>query len=481
MKRPSPWLVAGLASLLVGAGIIHAEQARRSRGEIDWRRVRSEAAELVSGYVQIDTTNPPGNELAGAEYLKAFFDAEGIPAEIYLAAPGRGNIVARLAATQGGDPRPILLLSHIDVVPADPTAWSFPPFSGAIENGVIYGRGTLDDKGHGIAFAIALALLKQEEVPRSRDLVFCATADEEVSGAAGAEWMVEKHWEALGPPSVVWNEGGASAATEIVGGKVLNGIATTEKREVWLRLVAEGEGGHGSQPVANGANDRLIRALARVGAYRRPLHITPTVAEQFRRMSDGTAFPLSFVFRHLGNPLVLRVASGKLTEDRLANAMVRDTIALTGLRSGLKHNVIPRRASANLDIRLLPDTDAAAFLESLKEVIGDDSVHFEDDAGSIPEVVSASPWDHELFRAIETEMERELPGSITVPLLTTGGTDSRLFRRRGVPAYGYNPVLYTPEIASTIHGLDEHISLEELERAIRVTYRVLRRLTRQER
>jgi acetylornithine deacetylase/succinyl-diaminopimelate desuccinylase-like protein len=478
MKRPSPWLVAGLASLLVGAGIVHAEQTRRSRGEIDWSRVRSEAAELLSGYVQIDTTNPPGNELAGAEYLKAFFDAEAIPAQIYVAAPGRGNIVARLAATRGGDRRPILLLSHIDVVPADPTAWSFPPFSGAIRDGVIYGRGTLDDKGHGIVFAMALALLKQEEVPRNRDLVFCATADEEVGGAAGAAWMVEKHWEALGPPSVVWNEGGASASTEIVGENLLNGIATTEKREVWLRLVAEGEGGHGSEPVVNGANDRLIVALARIGAYQTPLHITPTVAEQFRRMSDGTGFPLSFVFRHLGNPLVLRVVSGKLTENRLANAMVRDTIALTGLRSGLKHNVIPRSASANLDIRLLPDTDAEGFLETLKEVIGDDSVRLENDAGSIPEVIPASPWDHELFRAIETEMTRELPGSIAVPLLTVGGTDSRLFRRRGVPAYGYNPALYTPEIASTIHGLDEHIPLEELERAIRVTYRVLRRLTR---
>jgi acetylornithine deacetylase/succinyl-diaminopimelate desuccinylase-like protein len=477
MKRPSLWLVAGLASLLLGAGIAHAEQARRGEGERDWSRIGSEAAELLSGYVQIDTTNPPGNELAGAKYLKTFFDAEGIPAKIYLAEPRRGHIVARLPATRGGDPEPILLLSHIDVVPADPTAWTFPPLSGAIRDGAVYGRGTLDDKGHGIVFAVALALLKQEKVPRSRDLVFCATADEEIGGAAGAVWMVENHWEALGPPSVVWNEGGASAATEILEGSVLNGIATTEKREVWLRLVTEGEGGHGSQPSADGANDRLIRALARVGAYRTPLHITPTVAELSRRMSDEAGFPLSFVLRHLANPLVLRGVSGRLTEQRVANATVRDTIALTGLRSGLKHNVIPRTASAHLDIRLLPDTDSHAFLEKLGEVIDDDSVRLENVQGSVPEIAPASPWDHELFRAIETEMERELPGSITVPLLSIGGTDSRLFRRRGVPAYGYIPALYTPEIAASIHGPDERIFLEELERAIRVTYRVLRRLT----
>jgi carboxypeptidase PM20D1 len=202
------------------------------------------------------------------------------------------------------------------------------------------------------------------------------------------------------------------------------------------------------------------------------------VAEQFRRMADGVGFPLSFAFRHLESPLVLWAVAERLTEDRLSNAMVRDTISLTGLRSGLKHNVIPRSASANLDIRLLPDTDAEGFLEKLEEVIDDDSVRLENDAGSVPEIIPASAWDHELFRAIETEMAMELPGSITVPLLTVGGTDSRLFRRRGVPAYGYMPALYTPEIASTIHGLDERIPLEELERAIRVTYRVLRRLTR---
>ena len=477
MKRPSLWLVAGLASVLLGAGIAHAEQARRGEAERDWSRIGSEAAELLSGYVQIDTTNPPGNELAGAEYLKAFFDAEGIPAKIYLAEPGRGHIVARLSAARGGDPRPILLLSHIDVVPADPTAWTFPPLSGAIRDGAVYGRGTLDDKGHGIVFAVALALLEREKVPRSRDLVFCATADEEIGGAAGAVWMVENHWEALGPPSVVWNEGGASAVTEILGGRTLNGIATTEKREVWLRLVTEGEGGHGSQPLAQGANDRLIRALARVGAYQTPLRVTPTVAELSRRMSDQAGLPLSILLRHLANPLVLRFVSGRLTENRLVNAAVRDTIALTGLQSGLKHNVIPRTASANLDIRLLPDTDADDFLEKLEEVIDDESVRFENVLGSIPEVVPASPWDNELFRAIETEMERELPGSITIPLLSVGGTDSRLFRRRGIPAYGYMPALYTPEIAPSIHGPDERIPLEELERAIRVTYRVLRRLS----
>jgi acetylornithine deacetylase/succinyl-diaminopimelate desuccinylase-like protein len=290
--------------------------------------------------------------------------------------------------------------------------------------------------------------------------------------------MVENQWQALGPPSVVWNEGGASTSTDALAGRVLNAIATTEKREVWLRLVTEGEGGHGSQPVENGANDRLIRALARIDAHATPLRITPTVAEQFRRMADGASFPASFAFRHITNPLVLRMISGQLIQDRFANALVRDTIALTGLRSGLKHNVIPRSASATLDIRLLPDTDAARFLERLKRVIDDEAVRMENDAASLPAITPASDWDHALFRAVEAEMEREIPGSITVPLLTAGGTDSHLFRKRGVPAYGYQPALYRPELRAAMHGVDERLPLEELERAVRVTYRVLRRLTR---
>lgn len=478
MNRTAVGWLAVVLSLLLGVRLAWAEPSEPAAASIDWTQVREQAAALLSGYVRIDTTNPPGNELPGAEYLKAFFDAEAIPAQIHISAPQRGNIVARLAATQRGEAGPILLLSHIDVVPADPDAWSFPPFSGAIRNGSIYGRGTLDDKGHGVVFAMALALLKREQGTRSRDLVFCATADEEVGGPHGAAWMVEHRWQALGPPAVVWNEGGASTSTDVLAGRVLNAIATTEKREVWLRLVTEGEGGHGSQPVIDGANDRLIRALARIDAHATPLRVTPTVAEQFRRMAEAASFPASFAFRHLSNPIVLRLISGQLTQDRFANALVRDTIALTGLRSGLKHNVIPRSASATLDIRLLPDTDAARFLARLKDVIDDEAVRLENDADALPAITPASPWNHELFRAIEAEMEREIPGSITVPLLTAGGTDSHLFRKRGIPAFGYQPSLYKPELRAAMHGVDERLPVEELERAVRVTYRVLQRLTR---
>jgi acetylornithine deacetylase/succinyl-diaminopimelate desuccinylase-like protein len=426
--------------------------------------------------VQIDTTNPPGQERAAADYLAAFFAESGIQVRVIEPAPGRANLLARLPANRPDGSGAILLLSHMDVVPADPAAWSFAPLSGAIRDGAVYGRGALDDKGHGAVFAEALALLKASDAPRRRDLVFCATADEEVFGDLGAAYMVAHHWDELGPPVVVWNEGGASSRVTNLGGLTLNGIASTEKRVLWLHLIAEGEGGHGSQPVRDAANDRLVRALERVLAWETPLRASSAVVEQMRRVGERLDFPLGLALRSVDNPLLLQLFSGFFTGDRLTNAMLRDTISLTMLESGLKHNVIPRRARAALDIRLLPDTDAAAFLEELAAVIDDPGIRIERVEQELPEIIAGSPVDNELFRAIELEMARELPGSVTVPLQTTGGTDSLYFRRRGVPAYGFLPALLDGELNRSIHGLDERLPLAELERSLRVTTRVLERL-----
>jgi len=453
-----------------------------------------DAKRLCQTLLRIDTTNPPGNERAGALYLKRFFDAEGIESQLYESAPGRANLIARLPATTPAPTAgPLLLLSHIDVVPADATAWSFPPFSGAIENGAVYGRGAIDDKGHGIAHAFAFALLHRLGTSRDRDVVFAATASEEAGVEVGADWMVEHHWDALGPPVVVWNEGGLSTRSPIASGRILNAISTTEKRALWMTLRATGEGGHGSQPIRNGASDRVVRALHRIETHPTPLHVTSTVEETMRRASYAADFPLGFALRNISNPLVLRLAQPQLERSRVTNAMVRDTIAVTGLRAGLKHNVIPRTAEAMLDVRLLPDTDADAFLGWLKQVIDDPSVEIQlepdGDAtafrswrervlGNPDAPVPESPVDNELFRALESELANEFPDAISVPLQTTGGSDSKWFRARGVPAYGYLPALGDEALVATIHGLDERMPVAELARAIRVEYRILVRLSR---
>jgi acetylornithine deacetylase/succinyl-diaminopimelate desuccinylase-like protein len=450
--------------------------AAPAASEPDWAAAGHAAAELLAESIRIDTTNPPGGELPAARHFGRFLSASGLSVEVVESAPRRGSVIARLPATEPDGSGAILLLSHLDVVPADAGAWQVPPLAGEIRDGAVWGRGALDDKGHGAVFAQALALLAASDAPRRRDLVFCASADEEVGGAAGVGWLIEQRWEALGPPALVWNEGGASAPLELLGGVVANGIATTEKRALWLTLVAEGEAGHGSQPLEGAANDRLVRALARVSAWETPLRLTPAVAEQMERLSARLDFPWSLGIAALQLPGGLWLGGGLLTEDRLTNAMVRDTVALTGLRSGLKHNVIPGRAEATLDVRILPDTDAGAFLHELAAVIDDPEVEIVLPEGGVPPPSRASPWTSELFEAIAGEMERELPGSVTLPVQTTGGTDSEPFRRRGVPAYGYLPALLSSELNRTVHGDDERFPLKEIERAVRVTTRVLGRV-----
>jgi acetylornithine deacetylase/succinyl-diaminopimelate desuccinylase-like protein len=444
--------------------------------EPDWPAAGRAAAELLAGAVRIDTSNPPGAETAAARYFARYLERRGLRTEVVEAVPGRGSVIARLPATAPDGSGAILLLSHLDVVPADAAEWTAPPFGGEIREGAVWGRGALDDKGHAAVFAAALAHLAASEGPRRRDLVFCASADEEMAGAFGVGWLVEHRWESLGPPALVWSEGGASATLDALGGIVANGVATSEKRALWLTLVAEGEGGHGSQPVANAANDRLVRALSRVSAWQTPLRLTPTVSEQLDRLAARLAFPWNLALSALELPGGLALGGRFLSEDRLTNAMVRDTVAITGLRSGVKHNVIPGRAEATLDVRLLPDTDAAAFLRELKAAIGDPLVRVVLPEGGLPPPSRASPWEGELFEAIAAEMERELPGSVTLPNQTTGGTDAEAFRRRGVPAYGYLPALLSAELNRSIHGADERFPLTELERALRVTTRVLERL-----
>ncbi len=446
-----------------------------ARGE-DWQAARDRAAQLLSGMIRIESVNPPGGETPAARLLADALTGRGIENQVLEGAPGRGNVVARLPATHPDGRGPILLLSHLDVVPADPEAWAFPPFSGAIRDGHVFGRGALDDKGHGVVFVEALALLHESGRPRGRDLVFAATAGEEVDGA-GAIWLIENHWDLLGPPVAVWNEGGASTSLPEAAGRIVHSIATGEKRSLWLTLVTHGEGGHGSTPVADSANDRLIRALARISEWETPIRITPGVGLAMQRLAETLPPLAAFVARNAGNPLVQLLAGDRLTASRTLNAMVRDTISITVLKSGLKHNVIPRRAEARLDIRLLPDTDAAAFIRMLETVIDDPEVEIVLPERGLPPVIPASPAEHEIFAAIEAEMERSLPGGVTVPVQANGATDSLFFRARGVPAYGFLPVQVDAELGGTMHGLDERIPLVELERAVRVTTAVLARIT----
>ena len=246
--------------------------------------------------LQINTTNPPGNEIAAARWLRAVLAREGIQAQIFEPRPGKANLYARLKGD--GSARPLILLNHMDVVLASPEYWRVPPFSGAIRDGAIWGRGALDMKGEAMVQLMTLMILKRAGVPLKRDIIFLATADEEVGQGVGAQWVVEHQRGLIADAELLINEGGTIRAAE--SGRIeYVGIGTTEKSPFWLDVTARGTAGHGSRPTPDNPVHRLVRALERVAAYETPLVVTPTVERYFRDLA-GTE--RDTVRRRIENP-----------------------------------------------------------------------------------------------------------------------------------------------------------------------------------
>ena len=326
--------------------------------DLDWGHLRDEMVSILRSYIQIDTTNPPGNEMKGAQFLEKVLAGEGIPVRVLQSAEGRGNLVARLEAEEG-DRRalPLVLMHHMDVVPAEGGAWRFPPFSATLDNGYIWGRGALDDKGLGVMQLLAFILLCRHGMQLQRPLVLLAVADEEQGGGLGAAWMIENHWP-LVECEYLWDEGGFGTIGVMSSSPVF-AVAVSEKRATKIRLSTSGQAGHGSMPPANGksANDRLVRALYKLQRQEMPIRLNQVSGEFFRRVARLQNFPASLLLGNLNMPMARSLLKSKLAARPAINAMLRDTIALTRLQSGYVDNVIPEKGEAVLDVRLLPDSD----------------------------------------------------------------------------------------------------------------------------
>jgi acetylornithine deacetylase/succinyl-diaminopimelate desuccinylase-like protein len=456
-------LVALLLVLFASASGSHA-------APIDWAQVGDRAAERLSAYLRIDTTNPPGDTRAAAAFLAGELKAAGIASEQFGAVVEKPFVLARVAGSGGGG-KPIVLLNHMDVVPADADRWTVPPFGGEIRDGVIYGRGALDMKGLAIAMLTALQLLAEHGERPRQDLVFLAVPDEEVGATQGSTWL-SQHRPDLLDVAAVWDEGGIGI-TDLLPAPALF-ISVTEKQVLWLRLIAEGPSGHGSRPFPGAAPRRLTQALTQLLDNPPAPRLTPVAREVFRNVGAQIGGMEGFAMRRLNNPVVWLFADGLLQQEPWSVAMTRDTIALTMLDAGYKPNVIPERAEAVLDCRLLPDTQPQAFLEQLRKEIDDPDIKFE--ILQEPESAPTSPTDTPLFSAMQRAAQRVYPGVVVTPSMTTGGTDSRFFRQKGVPAYGFFPVLLSKQITGTVHGVDERLPVSALGQATRVIYEALKEL-----
>jgi len=389
---------------------------------IDWREVREWATDLLQRYIRIDTTNPPGRERAGALFLKGMLEAEGIPVDLLESAPERASLVARLPARRPSGLHPIVLLSHIDVVPVEPEHWKVDPFGGELIDGEIWGRGALDMKGMAVMELLTLILAKRVALELERDVVLLAVADEEEGGEHGIRFIARQHPELL-EADVVLNEG-AYGFREFMGRPTtLFGVGPSEKSPCWLRLIARGRPGHASVPHTDNAVARLVAALARIEQRERSVRLTAPVEAMLRTLAAEGFLPADL------DPTAQEVVEMLAAADGHLAAMTADTINLTGLRAGNKHNVIPATAEATLDCRLLPDTDPNEFVAELERLIDDPSIEI---VRVLEHVSGQSSLDAPPLAAIrEVVAERYGDDGGVLPVLSPGFTGfSRVSRRR---------------------------------------------------
>ena len=448
-----------------------AMSASRSLLAADTTALGEEALAVLAEYIRIDTTNPPGNEIKAAQFFKTIFDREGIESQIFESAPGRGNIYARLKGD--GSKKAVILLNHMDVVPADRRYWSVDPFAGVIKDSYLWGRGTLDMKGMGVLQLMAMLALKRQGLPLKSDIIFLGTADEEAGGVLGAGFMVKEHSDLIKDAGLVLNEFGFIVTDD--EGKVRHyGACPAEKVPLWLKLTATGTPGHGSRPRPDSAVIKLLEALHRIARHQTELKVEPIVQNFYVQTADLEPDPEQRErLKNLAESLKDPMFAAQFTKDLRRNAEVRNTISITMLEGSNKINVIPPEASAQLDVRLLPSQDPALFLDDLRRVIADESIKI-DTVLSFPP--SASPTDSEFYEVLEELAHRFDPGArVTTPLLL-GFTDCHFFREKGIPCYGFIPFRASMKGLAGIHGNDERVSTQNVVFGTQVMYELVRKL-----
>ncbi|WP_459799420.1 M20/M25/M40 family metallo-hydrolase [Herbidospora sp. RD11066] len=411
----------------------------------------SEAAEICSELIRIDSTNPGSGEREAAEYVAGLLAEVGLSPVLVESAPRRSSVIVRVP---GDSPNGLLIHGHLDVVPADPADWKLHPFSGEITDGYVHGRGAVDMKG---SLAMTLAWVRQGIRPR-RDLVLAFLADEEGTGEFGSRYVVSEHADLFEGCTEAISESGGFSVTMPSGVRVYP-IGVGERGTAWMKVTAHGVAGHGSKPPVDNPVAELARALARVADHEWPIHLTP---------------PVSALIRELADELGMEIDPADLSEvppraAALFRGVLRASSNPTVMNAGYKVNVIPSRAEANIDGRFLPGF-RDEFLETLDRLLGPkvtrEFINFED-APSAP----ISGLFHELGDALKAEDPLARP----VPYVMSGGTDAKSFARLGIKGYGFAPLLLPPDLDyfGMYHGVDERVPVDALDFGVRTLNRLL--------
>jgi acetylornithine deacetylase/succinyl-diaminopimelate desuccinylase-like protein len=456
--------------------------------EIDWDRATDECVEHLRALIRIPSVNPPGTsdgaagrdstggERAAAAYCAEVLSGAGIRAEVLEAAPGRGSCFARLPAG-GPDPEPpLVLLSHLDVVPVEAESWSRDPFGAELVDGVVWGRGAVDMKNM-VAMELAVMLaLHRSGTDLKRDVIFAAVADEEAGGEFGALHWVRNRPELFAdgagrPAAAALNEVGGYSMT--IGGRRAYAIQVAEKGIIWTRLRATGTPSHGSMPSPDNAAIKLAEAVARLAAAPHPARLIPVVRGFFAGLGLSDVAALA----ERGEDEAARDALAAAVDDpvlrRSLDAMLRDTVTPNVIHVGTKMNVVPGRGEAEVDVRTLPGTDQAAFLAHLQEVAGE-GVRVES-VLTMPPV--EWPADAEIVRLMDAALHRADPEATPLPMMITPGTDAKALSLLGIPTYGFAPLRLEVDVPflSLFHANDERIPVSGLRFGLPVLYEVVER------
>lgn len=423
------------------------------------RELSDHALDLCQRLLRIDTTNPPGNEREAAVLVADELAAAGLEPRVLDSAPGRANVVTRWKGT-GAKP-PLLLTAHLDVVEADPDAWTYPPFCGEIHDGCLWGRGAIDMKNMAAMSVALITRLARQGRRLDRDVIFAGVADEEAGCQRGSLWLVDHHPDLVRAEYALGEGGGFNVW---LAGKSYFTVQVAEKGVCWVRARATGEPGHGSMPRRDSAVVKLSKAIARLGDKGLPTHGTPVVRDFVAGIARHQPRLLGPLFERLLSPKVAPLILGRLPNQAIARpilAMLGNTASPTVLRAGSKTNVIPGVAEVEIDGRTLPGQTDSDFLRELSEVLGPDielSV-----TSSLPPVVT-EPRSSPLLDAIHAVMGEREPASPVVPYLLPGFTDAKAFTRLGARWYGFAPVKLPKgmRFADMFHGHDERIPVDGL-------------------
>jgi acetylornithine deacetylase/succinyl-diaminopimelate desuccinylase-like protein len=416
------------------------------------------AVDLCQRLLRIDTTNPPGNEREAAELLATELSAAGLEPQVLESAPGRANVVVRHAGT-GAKP-PLLLTAHLDVVEADPSQWRYPPFSGELAEGCLWGRGAIDMKNHAAMSVALLTRLAREGIRLERDVIFAGVADEEAGCEFGSGWLCDHHPELVRAEYAIGEGGGFNMQ---LGGKRFFTVQVAEKGFCWVRARVRGEPGHGSMPRPDSAVFKLAAGIARL-AGGLPAHRTRVVSEFLAGIASAQPMALRPLLAALTSEAILPRLT-KLLPDasvgRALGAMLANTASPTVVRAGAKTNVIPGVAEMEIDGRTLPGQTDAAFLEELGAVLGPE---FELEVIRSAPPVETEPVASPLYERILEVLREHEPDAVPVPYMIPGFTDAKSFTRLGARWYGFAPVRLQPgmRFADMFHGHDERIPVDGL-------------------